>query len=68
MVLRQVFTSHAEAKQYADRRNAGAARVGTVDRYEVCDVPLVIDDDVQLVTDDGHKSIDKIYEVISKHA
>ena len=43
-------------------------RVGTMDRYEVCDVPLVIDGDAQLVTDDGHKSIDKIYEVISKHA
>ena len=42
--------------------------MGTVDRYEVCDIPLVIDGDVQLVTDDGHKSIDKIYEVISKHA
>ena len=42
--------------------------MGTMDRYEVCDVPLVIDDDAQLVTDDGHKSIDKIYEVISKHA
>lgn len=42
--------------------------MGTMDRYEVCDVPLVINDDAQLVIDDGHKSIDKIYEVISKHA
>ena len=50
-----------KAKHWDGYTEEDVNRLFSLIRYEVSG-------DAQLVTDDGHKSIDKIYEVISKHA